>query len=215
MVWETLIEHPNYEINTVFPHDIRNKQTSRVVSEHDVKPKKKNKEEEQQSEEEQTDSIEENEEEENKKYYKRLNLRNVNNKKYKKFYKHKLVAKQWLNNVDTEHKTQVDHINRDKSDYHIYNLRWTTPSENNSNKQGYKGDVYKFEYALTYNVIMIKRYNGHDINNLYKMDGEYYVFDDEKNIYQRVLKLVDKNNRPCIYVYDVNDEIVRIYLDDE
>ena len=47
------------------------------------------------------------------------------------------------------------------------------------------------------------------------MDGEYYVLNDRNKLYERMLKRVDKNNRPCLNVYDVNDKFVRIYLNDE
>ena len=144
-----------------------------------------------------------------------LNLKPDNEKDTTRPYQHDLIAKQWLYNDDVEHKIQVDHINRDRLDNHIYNLRWTTRSENNSNKKGYKGDIYKFEYALTYNVIMIKGYYEREINNLYKMDGEYYVLNDRNKLYERMLKRVDENKKQCLNVYDVNDKFVRIYLNDE
>ena len=50
------------------------------------------------------------------------------------YLKHVLIAKQFIYNDDPEHKTEVDHKNRIRTDYRLANLRWVTPSENNYNR---------------------------------------------------------------------------------
>ena len=47
---------------------------------------------------------------------------------------HRLVAEQFIHNDDPEHKTEVDHIDRNKINNTIENLRWVTHSENQGNK---------------------------------------------------------------------------------
>jgi hypothetical protein len=47
-------------------------------------------------------------------------------------YVHRLVAVQFLKPL--AEKTEVDHINHDRSDNRLINLRWSNRSENNKNK---------------------------------------------------------------------------------
>ena len=45
---------------------------------------------------------------------------------------HNVVARAWVANA--EHKPEIDHRNRDKTDNRACNLRWVTSSENKQNK---------------------------------------------------------------------------------
>ena len=71
------------------------------------------------------------------------------------FKVHRLVALNFIPN--SEEKPMVDHINRDKLDNRINNLRWVTPTENNLN-QYIKGSVYFLKQNKKYRV-QIQRKN--------------------------------------------------------
>ena len=77
--------------------------------------------------------------------YKRINIKH--NNKSNNRYVHALVANAFINNL--EGKRCVDHIDNDKSNNNLINLRWATHSQNSQNKSmmsnntsGVKGVVW-------------------------------------------------------------------------
>lgn len=67
---------------------------------------------------------------------------------------HQLVAKTFLENNDPENKTIVDHIDNDKTNNHIDNLRWVTKSENSkSYQQNFRKKRAILQYDLNDNLI--------------------------------------------------------------
>ncbi len=54
-------------------------------------------------------------------------------KKVKKFYIHRLVAAEFIDNLDK--KPNVDHIDHDKTNNCINNLRWVSQSQNGMNRK--------------------------------------------------------------------------------
>jgi hypothetical protein len=61
-----------------------------------------------------------------------------NNGKEKNFYIHRLVAIHYLPNPNNL--PEIDHINRDKSDNRVQNLRWSSKIENAQNKGMFKNN---------------------------------------------------------------------------
>lgn len=61
------------------------------------------------------------------------------------YYKHIIVALQWIENDDPENKVEVEHRNRIMTDYHVENLCWKTRRMNNLNRTGW--GEYKYEYV--------------------------------------------------------------------
>ena len=65
-------------------------------------------------------------------------------------YKHRVVALQFIPNDDPVNKTQVDHINWQRDDNRIENLRWVTALQNNLNRSSSKGVEYGGFLILPY-----------------------------------------------------------------
>ena len=70
-------------------------------------------------------------------------------------YVHRLVATYFLENTDPENKTKVDHINRDKLDNRVTNLRYATEHENCLNK----GKIQKTTSSRYKGVYLCKKSN--------------------------------------------------------
>ena len=62
------------------------------------------------------------------------------------YLKHRLIANQFIPNP--ENLPCVDHINHNRIDNHISNLRWVSSSDNNKNKSSNNGVNYVFMTML-------------------------------------------------------------------
>lgn len=134
----------------------------------------------------------------------------------KSYYKHILIAKQFIENDDPENKVEVDHINHDKTDYHIENLRWTTPSNNNMNKSVHKGVTYEFINELPDDYIDVDTYETrkgvHEFN-----DKEYYFSPSTDKFYYynghqyRILHVNNNHGSSTVRLKDINKRCVSVY----
>lgn len=114
-----------------------------------------------------------------------INLK-LNGKNYKK---HRIIAEQFIPNPNNY--PEVDHINRDRSDYHLSNLRWIDHSGNNRNKSSYKGIESKYVDEIDPDAIIVDYYNTktekHLFTDYYYYEGIFYY--DTGNEY-RILNVI-------------------------
>ena len=135
----------------------------------------------------------------------------LNNKNYKK---HRLIALQFLQNDDPDNKTDVDHINHDRSDYHIENLRWVNRSENCKNKSSYRGVNYTYVEDIDENAIVVDFYETrnkkHEFEGYYYHDGVFY-YDNEMNY-----RILNVNETKCgtkfVCMKDIYGRKVSVYV---
>lgn len=107
---------------------------------------------------------------------------NLNQKSYDK---HRLIALQFIPNDDPKNKVQVDHINRNKLDYHIENLRWVTISDNLKNRTKVKGVTYEFFTELPENTIKVLSYKSK--YTFYEFEDDLYYYDvDNEDFYVKI-----------------------------
>ena len=130
-----------------------------------------------------------------------------------KYVKHRLIAKQFIPNPNNL--PCVDHINHQRIDNHVSNLRWCSISENNKNKSSHKSINYVFyDYADFDNddIIVIDEYNGHEIEDYYyDMLTEKFLFDTGVN-YRELHVNFDKDGYAFVNVKDVENKRVCIFI---
>ena len=178
--WVELRDHPDYEIYSEFPHDIRRKDTGRVVS---------------------------------KSIHKGTGYWQVhlNGKTYNL---HRLIAEQFIENPDSARFNVVDHVDRDKTNYHINNLRWTTQSQNMKNKSSNRGVVYSYIDEIDGDSIVVNRYGNRTLENYYYDDNleMFYWHDTELNRYRELAVITRKNGSRYVWAIDTNGNRVQLCL---
>ncbi len=130
-----------------------------------------------------------------------------------KYVKHRLIAKQFIPNPNDY--PCVDHINHQRNDNHISNLRWCSISDNNKNKSFYNGVNYVFYDYADFDdddIIVIDEYNGHEIEDYYyDMLTEKFLLDTGVN-YRELHVNFDKDGYAFVHVKDVYNKLVRIFI---
>ena len=138
----------------------------------------------------------------------------------KKYCKHRLVAQQFIPNPDNL--PQVDHINHDRTDYHIDNLRWVSGSTNTFNKSSSKGIEYEFIDDIPTDAIAIDYYDTRTERRLFN-DKQYYYYDNDgndifysritDNLYKVMHINVQKNGSRFVALRDIDHKLVSVYID--
>ena len=77
-----------------------------------------------------------------------------NKSKQKKFFVHRLLALQFIENDDPDNNIHIDHINDIRDDNRLENLEWVSQAENNRRREYVKnpsiitkGGIYKVKYG--------------------------------------------------------------------
>ena len=131
-----------------------------------------------------------------------------------RYYKHRIIAIQFLPNDQPLIKTEVDHINRDRSDYHLENLRWVSHGENLQNISSNKGVEYEIiDYEETPDdLVEVRDYGKHEFEDYYYSSDNYeFYFDTGVNL--RVLHInFAKNGSAYICARNKENKRVNIFF---
>ena len=130
-----------------------------------------------------------------------------------KYLKHRLIAKQFILNPNNY--PCVDHINHQRNDNHISNLRWCSISGNNKNKSSHKSINYIFYDYADFDdddIIVIDEYNGREIEDYYyDMLSEKFLLDTGVN-YRELHVNFDKDGYAYVWVKDIENKQVKIFI---
>ena len=89
----------------------------------------------------------------------------------KPFQKHILIARQFIDNPDPENYTVVDHINHNRSDNRVENLRWISQRMNTNNRFD-----QEFVNEISDEAIRVTDYSKWTFEELYFHDDVFYVY---------------------------------------
>ena len=106
------------------------------------------------------------------------------------YAKHRIVASHFLPNDAPLIKTEVDHINHDRTDYHLENLRWVSREENQRNRTSYKNIECEYiEYDdMPDDLVEVRDYGKYSFEDYYySPDNNRFYFDSGINL--RVLHI--------------------------
>ena len=124
---------------------------------------------------------------------------------------HRIIAMQWIPNDDPANKTVIDHINRNRADNRIENLRWSSISENNYNREQpavYNRITKKELHAFVWWLIGKWDTEGHDKWDNYSHYRIQKLYKDETGKFIHAATI--KNNREGWY-RGAGNELVRVY----
>ena len=143
--------------------------------------------------------------------YLSLTLGRVNGKT-QVFTVHRLVALQFIDNDDPDNKTQVDHIDRNRFNNSIENLRWVTPKENYKNSiRPTSHNFQKSEYLndLPPDSELIDEHNGYEFDRYYYNIWDERIYMETKNGRIKVVKPYLRRDRLMVTFFDINDKKVQ------
>lgn len=139
------------------------------------------------------------------------------------YKKHRIIALQFIDNDDPDNKIEVDHINKDRTDYHIANLRWVTSTENKLNITG-RGHI-KYEYfdEIPDDSIVVDTYETKNGMRYFDSTRYYYYHDDVNDedvfygkvadeLYRRLHINVTKDGCKVVSCRDINNNLVSVCI---
>lgn len=134
----------------------------------------------------------------------------LNGRQYKK---HRLIGLQFLTNPDPVNNDVIDHVNRDRTDNHLSNLRWCSSSDNNRNKSSFKGVDYEYVDDIPDDAMIVDFYETrtehHEFESYYFYNDVFYFFNGIK---YRILHVnYNKSGNAFVSMRDVENRLVSVY----
>ena len=132
------------------------------------------------------------------------------NGKTKGFGVHQIVARQFIHNDNPQFKTQVNHIDGDKTNNHIGNLEWVTAKENARHSIDVLGNHIEDKNGYARSIYGVDPKTNEIVYRFSSLIGAARFFAGDKNprhiqtVIWKALNNVDhhKTYRGCIWLYD-------------
>ncbi|CAL6048024.1 Conserved_hypothetical protein [Hexamita inflata] len=120
-------------------------------------------------------------------------------------YIHRLIAQAFLGECPDD--CEVDHIDRNRQNNQLSNLRYVTRSQNQRNKSSYKGYSAEYSEVLPSTCVKLNTYKHHTFDRYYidTETNELYSFDN--NQYRKLILTKDFRYRAI----DINGKFASIF----
>jgi hypothetical protein len=130
----------------------------------------------------------------------------------KLYYFHRVLAIQYIPNPDNL--KEVDHVDRNKLNNKLTNLRWVSHGSNSVNRSSHNGYKYQWHDNLPEDAEAFTRYNTHEIENLFKtLTNEFFKAVIINNqIKYRKLVICEQGKYRHIKFIDLEGNRISIYL---
>jgi hypothetical protein len=116
-------------------------------------------------------------------------------------YHHRIIASQFIPNPNNL--PEVDHIDHNRLNNHLDNLRFVSYSDNCINKISNCGIVYEFVKFLPNDCFVVSNYGQHEFNNLH-YSPENDKFYKHTGVEFRALPVLTQSNGRYLFVYVVD-----------
>ena len=141
----------------------------------------------------------------------------------KKYLKHRLIALQFLPNDDPINNDVIDHIDHNRSNNHLSNLRWCSSSNNNYNKSSHFGIQYEYVDDIPDDALVVDFYDTRTERREFEQNKYYYWFNEETNedvFYSKIEKDIykilhintNKSGNQFVQLRDVNNRICSVMI---
>ena len=154
----------------------------------------------------------------------------INNRGYvqvwlngKHYLSHRLIALQFIHNDDPINKYVVDHINHNRHDNHLSNIRWTTPKSNSENRTSINGIIYQYFDEIPDESVVVDFYDSSINHYEFDEDKYYYWFDEDNdedvfyvkiddNIYRKLHINRLKSGTRFVYMKPNNSNNIQVFI---
>ena len=127
----------------------------------------------------------------------------------KTYLKHRLICLQFLPNPDPINFNVIDHVNRDRTDNRLQNLRWCSSLENNINKSSCNGVEYEFIDNVPDEAIVVNEYNNHQLNDYYFHGNVFYFFNGIQ--YRKLHINESRNGSLFVNMIDIEGKRIKVF----